>query len=122
MDSLWYRKAEARALLPETLRAGAKIEWPSALVGRLVRHNLVDNVRGQTNGYSARQVQVARVQTRVVKVEQGIAHVVFVGESQTSTTGVWPANGKPADDGRGRVAFARRCTAKPPTTSGRAAS
>lgn len=94
VDSLWYRKDEARSLLPRRLAKGQTVEWPEALVGRLVRHNLVDNVRGQTNGYGADHVQTARLRTEVVRVKKHLVTVRFEGESRASTTGAWPRDGR----------------------------
>ena len=94
VDSLWYRKDEARSLLPARLRKGQSVEWPAAMIGRLVRHNLVDNVRGQTNGYGADHVMAARVRTEVVGVKKHLVTVRFEGESRTSTTQAWPKDGQ----------------------------
>ncbi len=93
VDSLWYRKDEMRQLLPERLAKGRSVDWPDALVQRIVRHHLVDNVRGQTNGYRGEQVQVARLKTTVTKVAKGKVTVTFEGASRATTTGTWPAKG-----------------------------
>jgi hypothetical protein len=94
VDSLWFRKDEARALLPEHLREGQHVDWPRLLLHRLIRNNLVDNVRGQTNGYKADQVQVARQRTTVARASPTAVIVRFEGESRATTTGSWPKDGK----------------------------
>lgn len=93
VDSLWYRKAEAATVLPEELRAGGSVTWPDATLRRLVRHNLVDNVRGQTNGYRDAQVQIARMTTTVTRRDGDVAHLTFAGESRATTSGTWPKGG-----------------------------
>lgn len=106
VDSLWYRKDEARALLPGRLAKGRSIEWPAALAQRMVRHNLVDNVRGQTNGYSAAQVRTARIRSEVVSVKKQLVTVRFEGETLAHTTSAWPKDGATASVAGGD-AFAR---------------
>ena len=93
VDSLWYRKDEARALLPERLAKGRTVDWPERLARRLIQHNLVDNVRGQTNGYRPEHVQVARIRTEVVSVKKKLVTVRFEGETRATTTGTWPKDG-----------------------------
>lgn len=97
VDSLWFRKAEARTLLPRRLAKGQSVDWPDALVQRLVRHHLVDNVRGQTNGYGTEHVQVARLRTTITKIAGGKVTVTFDGASRATTTGTWPAKGRFAE-------------------------
>ena len=93
VDSLWYRKAEVRDLLPERLEAGKTTEWPKALVERLVRHNLVDNVRGQTNGYRANHVQLAKLTTTIKSVKRDVVTVTLQGASRAMTSPTWPEKG-----------------------------
>ena len=93
VDSLWYRKAEARELLPQKLKAGESIEWPRALIERLVRHNLVDNVRGQTNGYRANHVRLAKLTTTITAVKGNLVTVTLAGASRAFTSPKWPEKG-----------------------------
>ncbi len=93
VDSLWFRQAEARTLLPSRLAKGRAVDWPAAMVQRLVRHNLVDNVRGQTNGYAASHVQIASLRTTVTNVAKHLVTVSFEGSSRATTAGVWPKAG-----------------------------
>ena len=90
VDSLWYRKDEAPSIFPKNLKKGVTFEWPQAMAHRLIRHNFVDNVRGQTNGYEANQVKTGTITTTVTKVSRGIAYVTFEGESHTAIeNGQW---------------------------------
>ena len=106
VDSLWFRKDEATQLVPAKPKKGTLRAWPTPLVQRLVRHNLVDNVRGQTNGYAGAQVQVATLTTTVTRVRGSIVEMTFAGESRTTTTGQWPENGRAASAAEGER-FAR---------------
>ncbi|MDJ0974938.1 MAG: hypothetical protein QNJ98_10800 [Planctomycetota bacterium] len=96
VDSLWYQKTEARSLLPKKLKKGATHAWPERLVQRLARHNLVDNVRGQTNGFRAKHVKVGEITTTVLTLDEDRVTVRFEGRSETTTTGTWPEKGKVA--------------------------
>lgn len=94
VDSLWYRKDEAASMVPRSSKKGASVDWPKAVVERLVRHNLVDNVRGQTNGYGGAQVLVATLKATVTKTAKSLVTVELTGESRATTTGTWPESGK----------------------------
>jgi hypothetical protein len=94
VDSFWVRKGEARTLLPARLMKGEALDWPAPIAARLVRHGLVDNVRGQTNGYRAQDVQLARLRTTVVSVRKALVTVRLEGTSRATTTGTWPAKGR----------------------------
>jgi hypothetical protein len=94
VDSLWFRKEEVRALLPESLAQGEGRDWPKPLVQRLVGRNLVDNVRGQTNGYRPEQIQVATLRTTIVEATPTTLVLRLEGESRATTTGAWPTKGR----------------------------
>lgn len=88
VDSLWYLANEARQMIPADPKPDATCVWPAPLVQRLACRNLVDNVRGQTNGY--RLARVARLGTRVVSVDGPVVAVVFRGRTEAGTTKSWP--------------------------------
>lgn len=94
VDSLWYRRDEMQQMVPSRMRKDAKVDWPEAIVQRFVRHNLVDNVRGQTNGYRADNVLAAKMTATITRVAKGRVTLTLQGESRTSTTGSWPKDGK----------------------------
>jgi hypothetical protein len=58
-DYAWFRKEEARSLLPAELRAGSTQDVPRPLLVRLGRFNLMDTVRGQSFQYPANAIQRA---------------------------------------------------------------
>jgi len=93
LDYAWFRAAEARALLPDALEAGARRDVPAPLLRRLVRLHLVDNVRGQTLPYEDTHVREATLACEVVAVEGALVDVRFSGRSRTRAEGAWPVEG-----------------------------
>lgn len=92
-DFAWFRKAEARAFLPERVAPGEKRAVPESLVRRLARLNLVDNVRGQTGPFADRDVETATLTATVEKVEADVATVKYEGQTRASAEGVWSVAG-----------------------------
>jgi len=68
-DHAWFSRAEVERLVPRDLAVGATYEFDAALTKRLVRLHLVDNVRGQTMGYSERAVQHAQLTATVASLD-----------------------------------------------------
>ena len=93
VDSCWMRKGEVSELLPKRLARGEVKDWPAALSRRLVKHHLVDNVRGQTNGYQDANVRRAELRTTITAVRGNRVHIALSGASETTTTGHWPTDG-----------------------------
>lgn len=58
-DHMWIFSEEVRAILDGTGEAGADVPLPPTLVARLVRYQLLDNVRGMADFFSASEVQKA---------------------------------------------------------------
>jgi len=92
-DYAWFKREEARSLLPEKLRKGAKAAAPEALVRRLARLNFVDNVRGQTTPYGNEDLSRAELATEVIRVEHGIATIELRGTTRAEREGVWAIEG-----------------------------
>jgi hypothetical protein len=81
-DTVWFRNAEARAWLPESLKVGAEREVP---VRRLTRFAIVDSVRGQTRSFSENQIVDSTVTSRITAVEDSLVRVELVGKSHAET-------------------------------------
>jgi hypothetical protein len=92
-DFAWFTKAEARSFLPDTVTVGGRREVPEALVRRVVRLHIVDNVRGQTEGFADRDVEKARLSTTVESVAGDLATLKLEGETRTHVEGVWSIAG-----------------------------
>lgn len=105
-DVLWLTRAEARAFVPAQIRTGARQAVPRALVLRLVRTNLVDVVRGQTDPWRTEDVRVAELTSEVIAVDDGRATLRLRGRALAVQTGRWPIDGvrdaaAPAEQERG---------------------
>lgn len=81
-DFAWFRKAEARRFLPQTLAPGATGAIPANLVERIATLHLVDNVRGQTPPYEAKQLREGALTSEVIAVEEGAIHLRLRGEAK----------------------------------------
>jgi len=85
LDYAWFRKEEARALLPEKLEKGANHEVPRQLVERLACYHLIDNVHALNyTFFPPESVQKARLTTSVVQVDGDLVSVRFEGETRAA--------------------------------------
>ncbi len=92
-DYAWFRKEEARQFVPQTLKAGESRQVPRALVERLARLHLVDNVRGQTTPFPGPAVQLAELTSRITAIEGHVATLRLEGRTKTSEEGRWSVGG-----------------------------
>ncbi len=92
-DTAWFTAEEARSMLPAEPKAGDKHAVPEALVRRLARCQLLDNVRGQTSDYPDRCVSKAGLDVEVVSVEGDLVTVKLTGATVTLQNGKWPIGG-----------------------------
>jgi hypothetical protein len=92
-DFLWYRRAEASSFIPHERRVGAVATVPEALVLRLARFNLVDNVRGQTPAFQPGEIRKAQMQTEIVAVAGDALTLKLTGETLADVTGEWSIDG-----------------------------
>lgn len=91
-DFAWFTKEEARQFL--TTDDGAEAEVPTALVKRLARFHLVDNVRGQTwPPYSDGEVQRAELRSQVTATQGDLVSLRLEGASRCVATGKWSIAG-----------------------------
>lgn len=88
-DFAWFRKEEARRFLPEGEPPARGQRWPvpRELVERLARFHLVDNVRGQTNGYLREHVKRAALQAEALQVTGAAIEIRLAGETATEYQG-----------------------------------
>jgi hypothetical protein len=68
-DFVWFTAAEARSLVPGDAKAGDVYVLPKALVRRLVRCHLVDNVNGQTASYRPNEIEHAELDGTIARVD-----------------------------------------------------
>lgn len=105
-DYVWFKKAEARSMLPDSIESGREASVPRALLVRIGRFNLVDTVRGQSFNFPESALKSAELKTTVTKVEKGVATVRLAGVMKAEQVGKWPIAGyrdmnDPSDQKRG---------------------
>jgi hypothetical protein len=85
LDYAWFRKDEARALLPAELNKGAKHNVPRELVQRLARFHLLDNVHALNYTFFPKEaIEKARLTSTVAQVEGDLVSLSFEGETRAS--------------------------------------
>jgi hypothetical protein len=103
LDYAWFRKEEARRLLPDVIEEGAICDVPRDLVLRLARLHLVDNVRGETDSWKEACIAAAEIAATVDEVKDGRARIRFAGKTRAVAVGKWRVNGfDPATDDQKR--------------------
>ena len=83
-DFAWFRKGEARALLPKEPVKGAKQKVPHDLVERLARFHFVDLVRGHTSSYPQKAVEHAELTAEVIDVKGNLVSLGYKGRTRTA--------------------------------------
>ena len=85
LDYAWFRKDEARTLLPAELKKGAKHNVPRELVQRLARFHLLDNVHALNYTFFPKEaIEKARLTSTVVQIEGDLVSLSFEGETRAS--------------------------------------
>lgn len=88
-DYAWLTRHEAMSLLPEATAPGARCQVPPALVRRLVRCHLVDQVRGQTWPAPPESVATAELSTEVVRAQGEVIEIRLTGATRAVQVGTW---------------------------------
>jgi hypothetical protein len=88
-DYAWFSAAEMRGFLPAEPEVGAEHAVPRALVERLARYHLVDNVRGQTVPFAPEEVREAELVAHVTAVEGDLVDVQLEGLTRARADGRW---------------------------------
>jgi hypothetical protein len=88
-DYAWFTKDEARLFLPATPEKGAQHPVNDALVRRLARVYLIDNVRSITPAFQDSEVEKASLTATVTKIEGDLVSLRFEGQTRTSASGTW---------------------------------
>jgi hypothetical protein len=92
-DYAWFTKKEARQLLPPRPRVGQRQEVPAALIRRIARCHLVDNVRGQTVPFEEKHIEKARLSVAVTAADGDVLALRLQGQTRASAAGRWPVRG-----------------------------
>lgn len=88
-DQAWFRATELRRLLPEKLEIGAEVAADRAIIDRLARFHLVDNVRGQIGPYSKESVAETTLSARVVAASEETVTLALEGVVAIEMVGRW---------------------------------
>ena len=90
LDRAWFQREELPGLLPpEPGRRRSEGPVDPALVQRLARLHLVDNVRGQAPLFRPERVVKAELTVRVVRTRRGRAHLEYTGRARLEEEGRW---------------------------------
>ena len=85
LDYAWFRKDEARALLPAKPKKDAKHDVPRELVQRLARFHLLDNVHALNYTFFPKEaIEKARLTSTVLQVKDDLVSLIFEGETRAS--------------------------------------
>jgi hypothetical protein len=86
-DYAWFRKDEVATMLPREIARKSEWKLPDELVRRLCRLHLVDNVRGQTNGFSLTAVKEAEISCEATRIRRGIVTIKLTGKVKMEQDG-----------------------------------
>jgi hypothetical protein len=92
-DFAWFTKDEAGQFFPREITPGRRQEVPRALVERLARFHLLDNVRGQTSPFPASAIKGATLIGRVTAVEGDVVSLRLEGGTRAVQKGDWSIRG-----------------------------
>ena len=85
LDYAWFRKDEARTLLPAKPKKDAKHAVPRELVQRLARFHLLDNVHALNYTFFPKEaIEKARLTSTVLQVKDDLVSLSFEGETRAS--------------------------------------
>jgi hypothetical protein len=92
-DHAWFAAGEARGFVPDEPRPGARRQVAAALVQRLARCHLVDQVRGQTWPVPPQCVERAELTAEVVRAAGDAVELRFTGATRAVQHGTWSIDG-----------------------------
>lgn len=95
----WFTKNEARQFIPPKVKVGEQHDVPNVVLHRLVRFTFVDSVIGGTAPFAEEHIKSAKLNARIVRLQNDIAHVEFDGESLAEEVGVWSIHEDDSDKG-----------------------
>ena len=85
LDYAWFRKSEARSMLPDKPKQGTTHNVPDKLVKRLARFHLLDNVHALNYTFFPKEaIEKARLISTVLQIEGDLVSLSFEGETRAS--------------------------------------
>lgn len=88
-DHAWFTRDEAEAFVPEPATVGARRKVPAAVVRRLARCHLVDQVRGQTWPVPPGGIEKAELTAETVRTEGDLVELRLTGATRAVQVGTW---------------------------------
>jgi hypothetical protein len=89
-DHAWLSRPEMQSLVPAEPQVGATTVWPRAIVERLARFHLVDNVIGQTLPFAPEEIGAeSSIVSEVIAVEGARVSLRLSGSTRALTDGSW---------------------------------
>jgi hypothetical protein len=88
-DHAWFTKEEVTSLVPLDARVGVQCPVPAAIVRRLARFHLLDNVRGETPMWRAEEVQRAEMRLTVTAARSDSLKLRLHGVVCSVARGTW---------------------------------
>lgn len=100
-DFAWFKWEEMQAFAPEVKEAGQISYVPDAIVRRVARLHLADNVRGQTSPYSDSNVSAAWLRSEITARAGNTISVRLEGAAVAAQSGIWSVGGPESRQSRG---------------------
>ena len=88
-DHAWFTREEAEGLLPPDASVGSRFPVPVAIVRRLARFHLLDNVRGETPMWREEEVRSAEMTVEVAAASPESVELRLEGGVQNLARGTW---------------------------------
>jgi hypothetical protein len=85
-DHFWIYPEDVQAILAATEKKGERASMPQALVTRLARYHLVDNIRGEPDFWRAEEVRKTDLRVWFVRSSASIRTVAFAGDFSLATS------------------------------------
>ncbi len=100
-DFAWFRYDEMQAFVPNIHEAGQTRLVPEAIVRRIARLHLADNVRGQTSPFSDANLPTAFLRAEIRARAGATLFLRFEGLAIAAQSGVWSVGGPVGRQNRG---------------------
>lgn len=100
-DFAWFKWEEMQAFVPQRKEPGEARYVPDAIVRRIARLHLADNVRGQTSPYADENVSTAFLRSEITARAGNAISIRFEGAAVAAQSGFWSVGGPVSRQNRG---------------------
>jgi hypothetical protein len=88
-DFVWITREEMLSIVPDGVQKGDRFSLPEAIHRRLVRHHLLDIVRGETPAWSKEVPQDVALELHVTDVDSDHVYMTLHGGGKLQENGTW---------------------------------